>query len=49
VRALRGMKDYQKALDMLDIAEQISDVNMETTQGCRQEVIAEMKEYMLKS
>ena len=48
VRALRGLKDFQKALDMLDIAEQIQGVDMSTVKGVREEVIREMKEHMLQ-
>ena len=47
VRALRGLKDFQKAVDMLDIAEQIQGVDMSTVKGVREDVIREMKEHML--
>ena len=48
VRALRGMKDFQKALDMLDIAENIPDVDMKTVERIRKEVIVELKEHLLR-
>ena len=47
-KALRGMKDYQKALDMLEIAEKIPEVNMKIVEANRREIIAEMKVYMMK-
>ena len=45
-KALRGMRDYQKALDMLDIAEKIPDVNINIVNDNRREIIAEMKQFM---
>ena len=48
VRALRGMKDFQKALDMLEIAEQIPEVDMKMVDKYRRETTKEMKEHMLK-
>ena len=47
-KALRGMKDFQKALDMLDIAEKIPDVNMKIVEEARKETIADMKHFMKK-
>ena len=47
-KALRGMKDFQKALDMLDIAEKIPDVNMKIVEEARKETIADMKQFMKK-
>ena len=48
VKALRGMKDFQKAFDMLEIAEQIPDVDMKVVEKYRKETTKEMKEHMLK-
>ena len=48
VKALRGMKDFQKALDMLEIAEQIPDVDAKLVDKYRRETTREMKEHMLK-
>ena len=48
VKALRGMKDFQKALDMLEIAEQIPDVDLKLVDKYRRETTKEMKEHMLK-
>ena len=48
VKALRGMKDFQKALDMLEIAEQIPDVDLKLVDKYRRETTREMKEHMLK-
>lgn len=48
VRALRGMKDFQKAMDMLEVAEQIPGVDMATVDSYRREVTKEMKEHLLK-
>ena len=48
VRALRGMKDFQKALDMLEIAEQIPEVDRKMVDKYRRETTKEMKEHMLK-
>ena len=48
VKALRGMKDFQKAFDMLEIAEQIPDVDMKVVDKYRKETTKEMKEHMLK-
>ena len=48
VRALRGMKDFQKALDMLEIAEQIPEVDMKMVDKYRRETTKEMKDHMLK-
>ena len=47
-RALRGMKDYQKALDMLEIAEKIPEVDMNIVENNRKEIIVEMKQYMME-
>ena len=47
-KALRGMKDFQKALDMLDIAEKIPDVNMKIVEEARKETITDMKQFMQK-
>ena len=47
-KALRGMKDFQKALDMLEIAEKIPDVNMKIVEEARKETIADMKQFMKK-
>ena len=47
-KALRGMKDFQKALDMLDIAEKIPDVNMKIVEEARKETITDMKQFMKK-
>ena len=49
VKALRGMKDFQKALDMLEIAEKIPDVDMKIVEQHRREVVTEMKHNMLKN
>ena len=46
VRALRGMKDYQKALDTLEVAEQIPNVDTRLLKEIRQETIKEMKAYL---
>ena len=48
VKALRGMKDFQKAFDMLEIAEQIPGVDMKVVEKYRKETTKEMKEHMLK-
>ena len=48
VKALRGMKDFQKAFDMLEIAEQIPGVDMKVVDKYRKETTKEMKEHMLK-
>ena len=48
VKALRGMKDFQKALDMLEIAEQIPDVDVKLVDKYRSETTKEMKQHMLK-
>ena len=45
-RALCGMRDYQKALDMLEIAEKIPDVNMKIIETNRKQIIDEMKQFM---
>ena len=42
------MRDYQKALDMLEIAEKIPEVDMKIVEGNRSEIIAEMKVYMME-
>ena len=42
------MKDYQKALDMLEIAEKIPEVDMKIVEANRREIITEMKVYMMK-
>ena len=47
-KALRGMKDFQKALDMLEIAEKIPDVNMKIVEEARKETITDMKQFMKK-
>ena len=47
-KALRGMKDYQKALDMLEIAEKIPEVNIKIVEEARKETIADMKQFMKK-
>ena len=47
-KALRGMKDFQKALDMLEIAEKIPDVNMKIVEEARKETITDMKQFMQK-
>ena len=47
-KALRGMKDYQKALDMLEIAEKIPEVNIKIVEETRKETIADMKQFMKK-
>ena len=47
-RALRGMKDYQKALDMLEIAEKIPGVDMKIVENNRKEIIVEMKQFMME-
>lgn len=48
VKALRCMKDFQKALDMLEIAEQIPEVDMRLVDKYRRETTREMKEHLLK-
>ena len=45
-KGLRGLKDYQKALDMIDIAEKIPDVDMKIVQENRKEIISEMKRFL---
>ena len=45
-KALRGMKDYQKALDMLEIAEKIPDVDMKIVNDHRKSIISELKLHM---
>ena len=47
-KALRGMRDYQKALDMLEIAEKIPSVDMKIVENNRKEIIVEMKQYMME-
>ena len=47
-KALRGMRDYQKALDMLEIAEKIPRVDMNIVENNRKEIIVEMKQYMME-
>ena len=47
-KALRGMRDYQKALDMLEIAEKIPEVDMNIVENNRKEIIVEMKQYMME-
>ena len=47
-KALRGMKDYQKALDMLEIAEKIPEVNIKIVEETRKETIADMKQFIKK-
>ena len=47
-KALRGMRDYQKALDMLEIAEKIPGVDMKIVENNRKEIIVEMKQYMME-
>ena len=46
-KALRGMKDYQKALDMLELAEKIPEVDMKIVEANRKEIVVEMKQYMM--
>ena len=48
-KALRGMRDYQKALDMLEIAEKIPRVDMNIVENNRKEIIVEMKQYMMEA
>ena len=48
-KALRGMRDYQKALDMLEIAEKIPSVDMKIVENNRKEIIVEMKQYMMEA
>ena len=45
-KALRGMKDYQKALDMLEIAEQIPNVDMNIVNEHRKSIISDMKVHL---
>ena len=40
------MKDYQKALDMLEIAEQIPDVDLKIVNDHRKSIISELKMHM---
>ena len=47
-KALRCMKDYQKALDMLEIAEKIPGVNIKIVEETRKETINDMKQFMKK-
>ena len=49
VKALRGLKDFQKALDMLEIAEKIPNVDLKVVDCTRREVVSEMKQNLLKS
>lgn len=41
------MKDYQKALDMMEIAEKIPEVDTKMVETNRKEIIAEMKQHMM--
>ena len=45
-KGLRGLKDYQKALDMMDIAEKIPDVDLKIVKENRKEIISEMKRFL---
>ena len=47
-KALRGQRDYQKALDMLELAEKIPGVDIKVVEDHRQEIIAEMKQHMME-
>lgn len=49
IKALRGLKDFQKALDMLEIAEKIPNVDRKIVDLHRREVVVEMKQNMLKN
>lgn len=42
------MKDFQKALDVLEVAENFPDVNMKILETNRRQIIEEMKEHMKK-
>ena len=48
VRALRGLKDFQKALDMLEIAEKIPNVDMKVVENTRRELVTELKKNLLE-
>ena len=48
-KALRGMRDYQKAMDMLEVAEKIPGVDMKIVENNRKEIIVEMKQYMMEA
>ena len=41
------MRDYQKALDMLEIAEKVPEVDMKIVEANRKEIVVEMKQYMM--
>ena len=45
-KALRGMKDYQKAMDMLELADKIPNVDKNVVAENRREIISEMKKFM---
>ena len=45
-KALRGMKDYQKAMDMLELADKIPNVDKNIVAENRREIISEMKKFM---
>ena len=47
-KALRGLKDFQKALDVLEVAENFPDVNSKILETNRRQIIEEMKEHMKK-
>ena len=48
VKALRGLKNFQKALDVLEVAENFPDVNTKIIETNRRQIIEEMKEHMKK-
>ena len=45
-RGLRGLKDYQNALDMLDIAENIPEVDKNIVEENRKIISAEKKTFL---
>ena len=47
-KALRGMQDFQKALDVIEVAENLPNVNMKIVETNRRQIIAEMKGHMRK-
>jgi len=47
-RALRGMQDFQKALDVIEVAENLPNVNIKIVETNRRQIIAEMKGHMRK-
>ena len=42
------MQDFQKALDVIEVAENLPNVNMKIVETNRRQIIAEMKGHMRK-